>query len=135
MLESNSVHHQACWKISSIKLYQNLFNSFNETHADSYDFLFTNQLHALYTNIYSGTSIYCSRNDHFPACTVRHFGSRMNFHINNVIYCRIHHSPNYRFTILIVCKSRSWRSISRMDRLNKNLKRNIYYLRYLLFGL
>ena len=85
---------------------------------------------------YSGTSIYRSRNDRFPACTVRHFWSRIKFHINNVIYSRIHRSPNYRFTALIVCKSRSRRSISRMDRLKKKkLKRSIYYLLYLLFGL
>ena len=85
---------------------------------------------------YSGTSIYRSRNDRFPACTVRHFWSQMKFHINNVIYSRIHCSPNYRFTALIVCKSRSRRSISRMDRLKKKkLKRSIYYLLYLLFGL
>jgi hypothetical protein len=84
---------------------------------------------------YSGTLIYRSRNDHFPACTVRHFWPRMKFHINNVIYSRIHRSLNYRFTALIVCKSRSWPSISRMDRLEKKLKRSIYYLLYLLFGL
>ena len=47
--------------------------------------------------IYSGTSIYRSRNIRFPACTVCHFWSRMKFHINNVIYSRIHRSPNYRF--------------------------------------
>jgi hypothetical protein len=83
---------------------------------------------------YSGTSIYHSHN----ACTVRHFWSRMKFHINNVIYSHIHRSPNYRFTAMIICKSWSWRSISRMDRLGgKNffLKWSIYYLCYLLFGL
>ena len=80
---------------------------------------------------YSGTSIYRSRNNRFPACTVRHFWSRMKFHINNVIYSRIHRSPTYRFTALIVCKSRSRHSISRMDRLKKKLKRSNYYLRYL----
>ena len=42
----------------------------------------------------------------------------MKFHINNVIYSRIYRSPNYRFTALIVCKSRSQRSISRMDKKN-----------------
>ena len=76
--------------------------------------------HTSWPHTYSGTSIYCSRNDHFPACTVRHFWSRTKFHINNVIYFRIHRSLNYRFTALIVCKSRSWRSVSRMDRLKKN---------------
>ena len=69
--------------------------------------------------IYSGTSIYRSRNDRFPACAVRNFWSRMKFHINNVTYSRIHRSPNYRFPALIVCKSRSRRSISRMDHLKK----------------
>ena len=68
---------------------------------------------------YSGTSNYRSHNDRFPACTVRHFWFRMKFHINNVIYSCIHRSRNYRFTALIVCKSRSPRSISRMDRLKK----------------
>jgi hypothetical protein len=80
---------------------------------------------------YSGTSIYHPRNNRFPACTVRHFWSQMKFLINNVIYSRIHHSPNYRFTALIVFKSRSRHSISRMDRLKKKLKRCIYYLRCL----
>ena len=74
---------------------------------------------------YSGTSIYRSRNDRFPACTIHHFWSQMKFHINDVIYSRIHRSPNYRFTALIVCKSRSQCSISRMDRLKKKLKRSI----------
>jgi len=40
-------------------------------------------------------------------------------HINNVIYSRIHRSPNYRFPAFIVCKSPSRHSISRMDRLKK----------------
>jgi hypothetical protein len=71
--------------------------------------------------IYSGTSIYRSHNDRFPACTVRHFWSQMKFHINKVIYSRIHRSPNYRFTALIVCKSRSQRSISYMDRSKKKI--------------
>ena len=75
-------------------------------------------------------------NDHFPACTIHHFWSRMKFHINNVIYSRIHCSPNYCFTALIICTSRSRSSISRMDRLKKKLKRrSIYYMCYLLFGL
>ena len=43
-------------------------------------------------------------------------------HINNVIYSRIHRSPNCRFTAFVVCKSRSRRSISRMDHLKKKLK-------------
>ena len=85
--------------------------------------------------VYSGTSIYRSCNDHFPACTVRHFWSQMKFHTNNIIYSRIHRSLNYRFTALIVCKSQSRCSISRMDRLKKKLRWSIYYLRYLLFGL
>ena len=54
-----------------------------------------------------------------PACTVRHIWSQMKFHINNVIYSHIHYSPNYHFTTLIVCKSQSWCSISRMDCLKK----------------
>jgi hypothetical protein len=54
----------------------------------------------------------------------------MKFHINNVIYFRIHLSPNYRFTALIVCKSRSRRSISRMDRVKKKIE-----AKYLLFAL
>ena len=70
----------------------------------------------IYIYIHSGTSIYRSSNDRFPACTVRHFWSGMKFHINNVIYSRIHCSPNYRFTAVIVCKSRFRRSISRMNR-------------------
>ena len=82
-------------------------------------------------NQYSGTSIYRSRSDHFPARTVCHFWSRMKFHINNVIYSCIHRSPNYRFTALIICKSWSRRSVSCMDRLKKKLKRSNYYLRYL----
>ena len=81
-------------------------------------------------NKYSGTSICRSCNDRFPACTVHHFWSRMKSHINNVIFSCIHRSPNYRFTALIVCKSRSWRGISRMDRLKKKLKWS-NYLRYL----
>jgi len=79
---------------------------------------------------YSGISIYHSRSDRFPACTIRHFCSRMKFHINNVIYSRIHCSLDYRFTALIVCKSRSQRSISRMDRLKKKFE-----AKYLLFAL
>jgi len=81
-------------------------------------------------NQYSGTLIYRSRNDHFPACTVHHFWSRMKYHTNNIIYSCIHRSLNYRFTALIVCKSRSRCSISRMDRLKKKMKRSNYYLRY-----
>jgi hypothetical protein len=54
----------------------------------------------------------------------------MKFHINNVIYSRIHHSPNYRFTALIVCKSRSQRNISHIDRLKKKFE-----AKYLLFVL
>jgi len=77
-------------------------------------------MYTVYKCIYSGTSIYRSRNYRFPARTVRHVWSRMKFHINNVIYSRIYRSPNYRFTALIVCKSWSRRSISHMDRLKKN---------------
>ena len=69
---------------------------------------------------YSRTSI-----DRFPASTIRHFWSRIKFHINNVIYSRIHHSPNYRFPAFIVCKSTFRHRISRMDRLEKKLKRSI----------
>ena len=75
--------------------------------------------------LYSGTSIYRSRIDRFPASTIRHFWSRIKFHINNVIYSRIHRSPNYHFPAFIVCKSTSRHRISRMDRLKKKLKRNI----------
>jgi len=74
---------------------------------------------------YSGTSIYRSRIDRFPASTIRHFWSPINFHINNVIYSRFHRSPNYRFRAFIVYKSPSRHSISRMDRLKKKWKRNI----------
>jgi hypothetical protein len=59
----------------------------------------------------------------------------MKFHINNVIYSHMHCSPNYSSTTLIVCKSRSRRSISCMDHLKKKLKRSIYYLHYPLSGL
>ena len=76
---------------------------------------YTNSTHS----IYSGISIYRSRNDRFSACTVRNFWSWIKFHINNVIYFRIHRFPNYRFSASIVCKSRSRRSISRVDRLKK----------------
>jgi len=80
--------------------------------------------------VYSGILIYRSYNDCLPACTVRHFWSRMKFHINNVIYSCIHRPPNYCFTALTVCKSRSWHSISRMDRLKKKIE-----AKYLLFAL
>jgi hypothetical protein len=54
----------------------------------------------------------------------------MKFHINTVIYSRIHYSLNYRFTAF-VCTSLSRHSISRMDRLKKKkLKRSNYYLHY-----
>ena len=80
---------------------------------------------------YSGTSIYHSRNDRFPACTVCHLWSRMKFHINNIIYSCIHRSLNYRFTAFIVCNSQSRRSISRMDRLKRKLKRSNCCVRYI----
>ena len=70
--------------------------------------------------VYSRTSIYRSRVDRFPASTIRHFWSRIKFHINNVIYSRIHRSPNYRFPAFIECKSTSRHRISCMDRLKKN---------------
>ena len=54
----------------------------------------------------------------------------MKFHVNNIIYSRIHRSLNYRFTALIVCKSWSRRSISCMDRLKKKIE-----AKYLLFAL
>ena len=76
-------------------------------------------------NKYSRTSIYRSRIDRFPASTIRHIWSRIKFHINNVIYSRIHRSPNYRFPAFIVCKSPFRQSISCMDRLKKKLKRSI----------
>ena len=75
-------------------------------------------------------SIYRSRNDRFSACTVRNFWSRIKFHINKVIYFRIHRFPNYRFSALIVCKSRSRRSISRVGRLKKKIE-----AKYLLMAL
>jgi len=64
-------------------------------------------MNLVYAHMYSGISIYRSCNNRFPACIIRHFWSRMKFHINNVIYSRIHRSLNYRFTALIICKSRS----------------------------
>ena len=73
----------------------------------------------LATCIYSGIAIYRFDIDRFSAYTVRNFWSRIKFHINNVIYFRIHRSPNYRFSALIICKSRSRRGILRMDRLKK----------------
>ena len=75
---------------------------------------------------YSGIAIYRFDIDRFSACTVRNFWSRIKFHINNGIYFRIHRSPNYRFSALIICKSRSRRGIFRMDRLKKKLKQSIY---------
>ena len=79
---------------------------------------------------YSRTSIYRSRIDCFPASTIRHFWSRLKFHINNVIYSRIHRSPNYRFPAFIVCKSTSRHRISRMDRLKKNSSEVTFSLDY-----
>jgi hypothetical protein len=52
----------------------------------------------------------------------------MNIHVNNVIYSHIHHSPNSLFTALIVCKSRSRRSISLMDRLNKKFLSEVFII-------
>ena len=87
-------------------------------------FQFSTQLDGLYKkNLilqYSRTLIYHSRIDRFPASTIRHFWSRIKFHINNVIYSRIHRSPNYCFPAFIVCKSTSRHRISRMDHLKKN---------------
>jgi len=77
-------------------------------------------VHTCVNKKYSRTSIYRSRIDRFPASTIRHFWSRIKFHINNVIYSRIHRSPNYRFPAFIVCKSTSRHRISRMDHLKKN---------------
>jgi hypothetical protein len=71
---------------------------------------------------YSRTSIYRSRNLRLPAPTTRHLWSRIKFHINNVIYYRIYHSPNYRFTTFIACKSRPRHRISRMARLRKKIE-------------
>ena len=104
------------------------FQSFTEP-KHSFTFLVNDQHDAQFFIMYSGTSIYCSQNDRFPACTVHNFWSRIKFHINNFIFSRIHHSPNYRFTALIVRKSRSRRKISRMDRFKKMEKK------YLLFAL
>jgi hypothetical protein len=72
--------------------------------------------------MYSGIAIYRFDIDRFSACTVRNFWSRIKLHINNVIYFRIHRSPNYRFSALIIYKSRSRRSIFRMDRLKKKIE-------------
>ena len=76
------------------------------------------------------SAIYRFDIDRFSACTVRNFWSRIKFHINNVIFFRIHRSPNYRFSALIICKSRSRRSIFRMDRLKKKIE-----AKYLLMAL
>jgi hypothetical protein len=65
--------------------------------------------------IYSGISIYRPRNVRFPVFTVCHLWSRIKFHINNVIYFRIHQSPNCRFSAFIAYKSRSQHSISHMN--------------------
>jgi hypothetical protein len=62
----------------------------------------------------------------FPVFTMHHLWSRIKFHINNVIYFRIHRSPNCRFSAFIACKSRSRHSISLMAHLRKKLKRAIY---------
>jgi hypothetical protein len=81
--------------------------------------------------IYSGISIYRSRNVRFLVFIVRHLWSRIKFHVNNVTYFCIHRSPTYRFSAFITCKSRSRHSISHMDFLagfiwEKKLKRAIY---------
>jgi len=89
-------------------------------------------LQLFHISIHSRTSIYCSRINRFPASTIRHFWSRIKFHINNVIYSRFHRSPNYRFPAFIICKSTSRHRISRMDRLKKIEAK---YLRYIIFGL
>ena len=81
--------------------------------------------------MYSGIAIYRFDIDRFSACTVRNFWSRIKFHINNVIYFRIHRSLNYRFSALIICKSRSRRGIFRMDR----LKKKKFEAKYLLMAL
>ena len=86
------------------------------------------EVHIWTRHKYSGISIYHSRNDRFPARTVRRFWSCMKFHINNIIYSRIHRFPNYRFTALIICKSRSQRSISRIDRLKKNIWSEVFII-------
>jgi hypothetical protein len=62
---------------------------------------------------------------------MRHLRSRIKFHINNVIYFRIHRSPNCCFFAFIACKSQSRHSISQMDFLEwfvweKKLKWAIY---------
>ena len=80
--------------------------------------------------IYSGIAIYRFDIDRFSACTFRNFWSPIKFHINNVIYFRIHRSPNYRFSALIICKSRSRRGIFCMDRLKKKIE-----AKYLLMAL
>ena len=75
-----------------------------------------------HTHTHSGIAIYRFDIDRFSACTVRNFWSRIKFHINNVIYFHIHCSQNYRFSALIICKSRSRRGIFRMDRLKKKIE-------------
>jgi hypothetical protein len=90
--------------------------------------------HIVYWNYkyyYNAISIYRPLNVRFPVFTMRHLWSQIKFHINNVIYFRIHRSPNCRFSAFIACKSRSRHSISCMDFLawfvwEKNLKRAIY---------
>ena len=79
---------------------------------------------------YSGIAIYRFDIDRFSARTFRNFWFRIKFHINNVIYFRIHRSPNYRFSALIICKSRSRRGIFRMERLKKKIE-----AKYLLMAL
>jgi hypothetical protein len=64
---------------------------------------------------YSGILIYRPCNFCFPIFIMRHLWSRIKFHINNVIYFRIHRSPELSFFRLYACKSRSWHSISHMD--------------------
>jgi hypothetical protein len=84
--------------------------------------------------VYSRTSIHRSRIGRFPPFTVQYFWSRNKSHINNVIYSRIYCSANDLFPALIVCKLRSWRRISRMNR-QKNWLGNMVIIICVTFSL
>jgi hypothetical protein len=60
------------------------------------------QLKCAVVLVYSGISVYRSRNVHFLVFIVRHLWSRIKFHINNVIYFCIHRSPDLSFSAFIV---------------------------------
>jgi hypothetical protein len=92
---------------------------------------FPNNFTPFGTPVYSWISIYRSHNVRFLVFIMRHLWSRIKFHINNVIYFRIHRSPDLSFFRLYRCKSRSRHSICHIDFLawfvwEKKLKRAIY---------